>query len=84
MAVLMSCTSPRVFCCISHNFCIPFCIQTQVRHPPAAMQDEGEDEVEVCVLCCQKHFTITPCGECKEHYCAECIDAHTCRDKTVY
>ena len=36
----------------------------------AATQNEREDEVEVCVLCCQKRSTITVCGECKEHYCA--------------
>ena len=41
------------------------------------MQDEGEDEVEVCALCCHKHSIVTICGECKEHYCSECIDTHT-------
>ena len=35
----------------------------------AAMQDEAEDEAEVCVLCCQKRSTVAVCDECKEHYC---------------
>ena len=30
---------------------------------PSAMQDDGGDEVEVCVLGCQKH-TTTLCGKC--------------------
>ena len=50
----------------------------------AATQDEGEDEADVCVLCCQKHSTITFCGECQEHYCEEYIDAHTCGKQVVY
>ena len=41
-------------------------------------QDEAEDEAEVCVLCCQKRSTVAVCDECKEHYCTECIDTHTC------
>ena len=44
----------------------------------ATTQDEAEDEAEMCALCCQKRSTITVCGECEEHYCAECIDTHTC------
>ena len=32
----------------------------------------------VCVLCCQKRSTVAVCDECKEHYCTECIDTHTC------
>jgi hypothetical protein len=48
-----------------------------------ATQDEAEDEATVCGLCCQKRCTITVCGECKEHYCAECIDPHTCGYDTV-
>ena len=39
----------------------------------ATMQDEAEDEAEVCVLCCQKRSTIKVCGECEEHYCAKCM-----------
>ena len=31
----------------------------------------------MCVLCCHKRSTITVCGECKEHYCRQCIDTHT-------
>ena len=23
-------------------------------------------------------FTVAACDECKEHYCTECIDTHTC------
>ena len=49
----------------------------------SAMQDEGEDEAEVCALYCQKRSTITFCGECKEHYCAGCIVAHTVGDNTI-
>ena len=41
------------------------------------------EEVDICALCCQKH-TTTECGECHLNYCAECIDLHTCGDKTVY
>ena len=41
-------------------------------------QDEAEDEAEVCVLCCQKRSTVAISDECKEHYCTECIDTHTC------
>ena len=44
----------------------------------AAKQDEAEDEAEVCVLCCQRRSTVAVCDECKEHYCNECIDTHTC------
>ena len=51
---------------------------------PAAMQDEGEDEADVCALCCQKRSAITACGECQEHYCDECINAHTCGEQIVY
>ena len=50
----------------------------------AAMEDEGEDEVEVCALCCQKRSTITVCGQCKEPYCLECIDTHTCGNNIIY
>ena len=49
-------------------------------------EDEAEDEAEVCVcvvLCCQKPFTVAVCDECKEHYCTECIDTHTCGTNVV-
>ena len=49
----------------------------------AATQDEAEDEAEVCVLCCQRRSTVTVCDECKEHYCTECIDTHTCGTNVV-
>ena len=55
-----------------------------MRSNSAATQDEGEDEAEVCVLCCHKRSTITICGECKEHYCCECIDTHTCGHNSIY
>ena len=42
----------------------------------ATTQDEVQDEVDM--LCCQQRSTITVCGECEEHYCAECVDTHTC------
>ena len=48
-----------------------------------ATQDEGKDEVEVCALCGHKHSTITVCGDCKEHYCTECINTHICGDNTI-
>ena len=32
----------------------------------------------MCVLCCPKRSTVAVCDECKEHYCTECIDTHTC------
>ena len=46
-------------------------------------QDEAEDEADVCVLCCQKRSTVAVCDECKEHYCTECIDTHTCGTNVV-
>ena len=49
----------------------------------AATQDEAEDEAEVCVLCCQRRSTVAICDECKEHYCIECIDTHTCGTNVV-
>ena len=49
----------------------------------AATQDEAEDEAEVCVLCCQRRSTVAVCDECKEHYCNECIDTHTCGTNVV-
>ena len=33
--------------------------------------------------CAQKH-TTTLYGECNENYCAECVDPHTCGDRTVH
>mmetsp|Transcript_69848 Transcript_69848/g.123156 ORF Transcript_69848/g.123156 Transcript_69848/m.123156 type:complete len:139 (-) Transcript_69848:285-701(-) len=38
---------------------------------------------DVCALCCHKRKS-TPCIECKEHYCEECLDSHTCGAHTVY
>ena len=49
----------------------------------AATQDEAKDEAEVCVLCCQRRSTVAVCDECKEHYCNECIDTHTCGTNVV-
>ena len=37
----------------------------------------------MCIVLWHKH-TTTECGECHSHNCAECIDPHTCGDKTVY
>ena len=37
----------------------------------------------VCVLCCQKRSTVAVCDECKEHYCTECIDTHSCGTNVV-
>ena len=94
----MSCTNPCVFCCISCNFAFGGrSVTLLMDHETisrlmfgtdtsnsAATQDEGEDEADVCALCCQKHSTITGCGECQEHYCDECIDAHTCGKQIVH
>ena len=35
-------------------------------------------ELSKCLL------TMTEFGECHLNYCAECIDPHTCGDKTTY
>ena len=93
MAAPMSCTSQSVFCCILRNFAFAGrCVTPPMDHGSmsrlmfgltltsnlATTQDEAEDEAEVFVLCCQKRSTITVCGECEEHYCAECIDTHAC------
>ena len=93
MAAPMSCNSPSVFLFLHFSeFCIwrevrhpPYGPWDHVllhawmpKSNLAATQDEGEDEVEVCALCCHKRSTVTVCGECKEHYCSKCIDAHTC------
>ena len=49
----------------------------------AATQEQAEDEAELCVLCCQRRSTVAVCDECKEHYCNECIDTHTCGTNVV-
>ena len=46
-------------------------------------QDEARDEAEACVLCSQKRSIVAVCDECKEHYCTECIDTHTCGTNVV-
>ena len=89
----MSCTSRSVFCCILHSHASTSPPYGPWEHVPphvwtdqgnlAAVQDEAEDEAEVCVLCCQKRSTVTVCDECKEHYCTECIDTHTCGSNVV-
>ena len=97
MVVPMSCTSQSVFCCILCNFAFagksvtpPYGPWEHV--PPhvwidqsnsAATQDEAADEAEVCVLCYRKRSTDTVCDGCKEHYCTECIDTHTCGSNGV-
>ena len=91
MAAVMSCISPCVICCISCNFAFGGRSATLLMDHGmmsclmfGATQDEGEDEVDVCALCCQKRSTITGCCECQEHYCDECIDAHNCGENVVY
>ena len=99
VAALMSCTS---LCVHFMQFCIrrqvhhplseprdhvPPCVWTDKSNSDVT-QDGGEDEAQVCALCCvvlwrQKRSTITVHGECKEHYCAEYIDPHTCGDISV-
>ena len=96
MAAPMSCTSQSVFCCILPNFhsqASPSPPYGSWEHVPphvwtdqsnsAATQDEAKDEAEVCVLCCQKRSTVVVCDECKEHYCTECIDTHTCGTNVI-
>ena len=96
MAAPMSCTSQSVFCCILHNFAFAGrCVTPPMDHasmsrlmfgltkatrPPRKMRQRMRQK---CVLCCQKRSTITVCGECEEHYCAECIDTRTCGTKVV-
>ena len=97
MAAPMSCTSQSAFCCILHIFAsggksvtppygpwehVPPQVWTDQSNS-AATQDEAEDEAEVCVLCCQRRSTVVVCDECKEHYCNECIDTHTCGTNVV-
>ena len=97
MAAPMSCTSQSAFCCISLSFAsggksatppygpwehVPPQVWTDQSNS-AATQDEAEDEAEVCVLCCQRRSTVAACDECKEHYCNECIDTHTCGTNVV-
>ena len=97
VAAPMSCTSQSAFCCISHSFAsggksvtppygpwehVPPQVWTDQSNS-AATQDEAEDEAEVCVLCCQRRSTVAVCDECKEHYCNECIDTHTCGTNVV-
>ena len=43
----------------------------------------AEVEAGLCVLCCEKRSTFAVCDECKEHYCTECIDTHTCGSNVV-
>ena len=97
MAAPMSCISQSIFCCILRNFafagrCVAPPYGPWEHVPPhvwtdksnlATTQDEAEDEAEVCLLCCHKLSTITVCGECEEHYCAEYIDTHTCETNVV-
>ena len=49
----------------------------------AATQDEAEDEAEVCVCCVVRSAPLAVWDECKEHYCTECIDTHTCGSNVV-
>ena len=45
--------------------------------------DVDNDVPDVCVLCCHKRKT-TACGDCKEYYCDECLDPHTCGTHAVH
>ena len=72
-------------CALSHicetDSLVPVCGDTSPGCPDksnlATTQDERQDEVEVCVLCCHKCSTI------KEHHCSECIDTHTCGNHII-
>ena len=70
----MSGTSQSVFWCILHNFAFGGKSVT----PPTDHGSMSCLMFGVCVLCCQKRSTVAVCDECKEHYCTECIDTHTC------
>ena len=86
-----------VFCCISRNFafrgrCVtpPYGRWDHVPPPvwsnandSAATKDAGQNEAEVCALCCHSRSTIAVCSLCNEHYCHERIDPHICGDNTV-
>ena len=68
----------------THNPCfVAWPLELGLGTHSAATQDEAEDEAEVCVLCCQRRSTVAVCDECKEHYCNECIDTHTCGTNVV-
>ena len=45
-------------------------------HSTRLWHDDGDE-----ALCYQKHTTF--CGECEEHYSAECNDPHICGDKPI-
>ena len=62
---------------------VPGWYRARIEQLCCGTQDEAEDEAEVCVLCCQKRSTVAVCDECKEHYCTECIDTHTCGTNVV-
>ena len=96
MVAPMSCTSQSVFCCILHNFAsggksvtpptdhgsmsrLMFGL-TKATRPPRKMRQRMRQK---CVWCCQKRSTVAVCDECKEHYCTECIDTHTCGTNVV-
>ena len=53
---------------------------TKATRPPRKMRQRMR---RMCVLCCQRRSTVAVCDECKEHYCNECIDTHTCGTNVV-
>ena len=89
MVLLMSCTSPHVFCCISRNFAfrgrsITLLMdhgttsrlifgQIKATRPPRQMKERMRQMCVPCVVRSAPGF-----GECQEGYCDKCIDAHTC------
>ena len=91
VAAPMSCISLAVYYCMRRQVRhppygpwdhVPSHVWTDESNA-AATEDEGEDEVEVCALFCLKRSTIPVCDECKEHYCCECIDTHTCGNNII-
>ena len=74
MAALMSCTNLCVFCCVSRSFA--FGGRSVTLLMDHGTMSHGLMFGHVCALCCQKRSTITGCGECQEHCCDECIEAH--------
>ena len=98
VAALLSCTTPCVFCCISCNFAFGGRSVTRLMghgtmsrlmfglikatQLPRGMRERMR---QMCVCYAAKsappsHF----CGECQEHYCDKCIDAHTCGEQVAY
>ena len=58
-------------------------VWTDVDDSDCPTTNVDNDVADVCVLCGHRCKT-TVCGDCKEHYCDECLDPHTCGSHTVH